>query len=533
MPDEVYEVVAQAARYWFLFLMALIAWRSYRWLARDRKQRRQRLKLLPDAGFVGELVVLKGNRDLAEGLALPIAHEGILGSVRADDVYVPVPGVAKRHLWFRFDEENGVMIQPFGNRTVLVDGRPPEDKRGRAYLTHGTRIQVGEAELRLRMFAGFEYAGAANAQAAAFADADEETPAAQPAAVASMPWAPWLGAVQAQGFTPAQFALLGQMGLLSPQGVPLITPAQLQAMLAAQPYAPAQAEAMAQLALLMQGYTPAQLQAVQQAQFQTQQPGYAPPTSAAMQAPVPGFAAMATPQAAVPGNALLQTDIGEFMPPPKSGKSGAILQQEPETLSAVEPTQAEALPRHPRANPLPPLAALDAPDEPITYDEPAEELWAADTPDDAAAQAADAFWDQAHGHQTAHRALEQGLFAPPAEDAEKDNPTYAPRVTFYPPEGEADADDALIPPLQGEALPDRIAPADTDAWPYATPPAHPVRLVDSGYTYPEYEAAPQSDEPYEYADEDEAPRSLYVEPDEAAKAKRLLWDKYLKGRREP
>ena len=170
MPDEVYEVVAQAARYWFLFLMALIAWRSYRWLARDRKQRRKRLKLLPDAGFVGELVVLKGNRDLAEGLALPIAHEGILGSVRADDVYVPVPGVAKRHLWFRFDEENGVMIQPFGNRTVLVDGRPPEDKRGRAYLTHGTRIQVGEAELRLRMFAGFEHAGVQAAETVAFGD---------------------------------------------------------------------------------------------------------------------------------------------------------------------------------------------------------------------------------------------------------------------------------------------------------------------------------------------------------------------------
>ena len=35
----------------------------------------------------------------------------------------------------------------------------------------------------------------------------------------------------------------------------------------------------------------------------------------------------------------------------------------------------------------------------------------------------------------------------------------------------------------------------------------------------------------EYADEDEAPRSLYVEPDEAAQAKRLLWDRYLKGGR--
>ena len=38
MPTEVYEVVAQGARYWFLFLMALIVWRSYRWYRRDRRR---------------------------------------------------------------------------------------------------------------------------------------------------------------------------------------------------------------------------------------------------------------------------------------------------------------------------------------------------------------------------------------------------------------------------------------------------------------------------------------------------------------
>ena len=50
--------------------------------------------------------------------------------------------------------------------------------------------------------------------------------------------------------------------------------------------------------------------------------------------------------------------------------------------------------------------------------------------------------------------------------------------------------------------------------------------MPSGNPYPEHVAP---DVPYEYADEDEAPRNLYVEPDEAEKAKRLLWDRYLKG----
>ena len=60
LPAEVYELVAQAARYWFLFLMAIIVWRSYRWYRRDRRQAKKRLRLLPDAGYVGEMVVLEG-----------------------------------------------------------------------------------------------------------------------------------------------------------------------------------------------------------------------------------------------------------------------------------------------------------------------------------------------------------------------------------------------------------------------------------------------------------------------------------------
>ena len=86
MPEEIYEVVAQGARYWFLFLMALIAWRSYRWYRRDRRQRKKRLRLLPDAGFVGEMVVLEGGAALKPGTALPVPREGTLGLLRADRI---------------------------------------------------------------------------------------------------------------------------------------------------------------------------------------------------------------------------------------------------------------------------------------------------------------------------------------------------------------------------------------------------------------------------------------------------------------
>jgi len=154
LPDQIYEVIAQGARYWFLFLMVLIAWRSYRWLARDRKQRKKRLKLLPDAGYVGELVVVQGNEGLPMGLALPVSGEGILGCLRGDDVYVPVKGVAKKHLWYEFDDENGLRVEPYGRQRMEVDGKTYTGRRAYTYLTHGARLAVGDAVLRLRMFAG-------------------------------------------------------------------------------------------------------------------------------------------------------------------------------------------------------------------------------------------------------------------------------------------------------------------------------------------------------------------------------------------
>ena len=104
------------------------------------------------------------------------------------------------------------------------------------------------------------------------------------------------------------------------------------------------------------------------------------------------------------------------------------------------------------------------------------------------------------------------------------NYTFAPRVTFYAPvmDDASDASPVDAPPLDASG-----DPAD-ESWPYAAYPQSNARFVSSGYTYPEHI---EPDTPYEYADEDEAPRSLYVEPDEAEKAKRLLWDKYLKGGR--
>ncbi len=186
---EIYEVVSQGARYWFLFLMGVIVWRSYRWLARDRKQRKKRLRLLPDAGFIGELVVQTGQESLLPGTVLPVPREGTLGSSRGCDLCVSLPGVARTHLWFRYEDGVGLRVRPLGSNKIQVDGLACEHRRQGLLMLHGSRLVLGEGVLRLRMFAGFETtAHAAPLEAPDFEDETEEAApqAAPPQPVAAM-----------------------------------------------------------------------------------------------------------------------------------------------------------------------------------------------------------------------------------------------------------------------------------------------------------------------------------------------------------
>ena len=113
MPDEIYEIIALAARYWFLLLMVLIAWRSYRWYVRDRKKNKKRMKLLPDAGYIGELVGPSRRRHReSAATAFRSAAKGMLGYLRSNDVCVPADGVANRHLWYSFDDTDGLQVEP-------------------------------------------------------------------------------------------------------------------------------------------------------------------------------------------------------------------------------------------------------------------------------------------------------------------------------------------------------------------------------------------------------------------------------------
>ncbi len=155
---EIYEILALAARYVFAFLGVLIVLRTYRWLLSDRMKQHARLRSLPDAGMIGELVVLEGSDELPANAYLPVPAEGILGSVRSCDLTVPCPGVRKHHLDFVWEDRSGLLLYPRRNCQIQADDRVLEGtaRHACAVLRHGSFLRVGSALLRLRVYAGVD-----------------------------------------------------------------------------------------------------------------------------------------------------------------------------------------------------------------------------------------------------------------------------------------------------------------------------------------------------------------------------------------
>lgn len=158
MPQDIYSIIALACRYWFAFLGVLIVWRSFSWLRKDRRLKHKRLKTLPDAGMIGELVVLQGSDELPEDSYLPVPREGVLGYLRTCDVVVPVDGVARQHLDFSFVDGQGLLVYPRRGCSCMVDGELIADRRAaRAFpMRHNSLISMGDAILKLRLFAGLD-----------------------------------------------------------------------------------------------------------------------------------------------------------------------------------------------------------------------------------------------------------------------------------------------------------------------------------------------------------------------------------------
>ena len=164
--EETYRILWIVSRYLFAFLFLLLFLLAFFWLLTEQKNRRERLQNLPGAGTVGELIVLSGSRNLPENTWFPVPREGILGSVRSCDLVVPCPGVRSQHLDFSWQDGLGLLLHPRSGCEILVNGIPATCRTDAKTvpMTHGSVLQIGQAVLRLHLFAALDLAPSVNSQ---------------------------------------------------------------------------------------------------------------------------------------------------------------------------------------------------------------------------------------------------------------------------------------------------------------------------------------------------------------------------------
>ena len=152
---DLFEVLSLVSRYLFVLLVLMLVFRGLAALLAAARQRSDQIRNLPGTGYVGELVVVSGNGELRSETWFPVPKEGVLGSVRSCDLYVPCRGIRKHHLDFSWQEGTGLLLHPRSGCEASV-GTVPLDCRSdprSAPLRHGACLSVGSAVLRFLVFA--------------------------------------------------------------------------------------------------------------------------------------------------------------------------------------------------------------------------------------------------------------------------------------------------------------------------------------------------------------------------------------------
>ncbi|NLG23765.1 MAG: FHA domain-containing protein [Clostridiales bacterium] len=143
MDEELYAVVAAAARYLFAALAIYIVFKGWRADVTDGRRGRLVRGTAPDLDAIGELLVLAdapGGKLV--GQRYPLPREGALGSSHAADVRLQRPGVRRRHLWIE-RRVGCVAISPVGGAPVAARGEPPYVLRdGDTFSIEGLEMMV-------------------------------------------------------------------------------------------------------------------------------------------------------------------------------------------------------------------------------------------------------------------------------------------------------------------------------------------------------------------------------------------------------
>lgn len=149
MPKELYELIALSLRYFFIFILALIAFRCYFWQSKDKRAWKRFKKALPSAGFVGEIYVVYGNDKLKANTRIDLPQEGVIGNSLICDVILPSKNISKRQAYFRLDINEGLYLELLDNSEIMVDDLQLNKKHQKAYVLHGSELRLAEFKLKV------------------------------------------------------------------------------------------------------------------------------------------------------------------------------------------------------------------------------------------------------------------------------------------------------------------------------------------------------------------------------------------------
>ena len=145
LSNEVYEIIALAARYLFTVLMLIVVLRAWKITIVDNRRARKLRQLSPETGLSGELVVLEGGEKAKESTRYPVIREGMIGSSRKADIRIRHSSVDRIHAYFELTE-NGLKLRAHGDAPMSESWGDPVR---RLLLRDGDVVEIGNVQLLL------------------------------------------------------------------------------------------------------------------------------------------------------------------------------------------------------------------------------------------------------------------------------------------------------------------------------------------------------------------------------------------------
>ena len=142
MNSSVYEAVAYAMRYWFVFVIFVVLVAVIYVSYKEYKQRKNVMEEIEN--FLGYVEVVRGNEDII-GLRYSFTDENTIGRSQSSDIYLDDKSVYKSHALL-YEKNGDIYLTPMGRAKTAVNSRKIIKS---CKLKTGDIVTLGNVSLRV------------------------------------------------------------------------------------------------------------------------------------------------------------------------------------------------------------------------------------------------------------------------------------------------------------------------------------------------------------------------------------------------